>query len=61
MKKPISIIQTNFSIEHPETFENFMVLAFMENNEVVGSHVFRFPDWWVFWDKRFRFYIFSHN
>ncbi len=61
MKQTINIIQTNFSIEHPDTFENFMVLAFMENSEVLVSHVFRFPDWWVFWDERFRFYIFSHN
>jgi len=61
MKQPIDIIQTNFSIEYPDTYENFMVLAFMADNEVLASHVFPFPDWFVFWDKRFRFYIFSHN
>jgi len=61
MKKSISIIQTCFSIEHADRFDNYMVLAFTENNQVISSHVIRFPNWWKYYDKRFRFYIFSHN
>jgi hypothetical protein len=61
MKKPVSIIQTTYSIEHPDTYWNFMVLVFMADNEVLASHVFRFPDWFVFWDMKYRYYNFSHN
>jgi len=61
MKKLNRIIQTNFSIEHPESYDNYMVLVFTENNQVVATHTVRFPDLWRFYDKRFPYYIFSYN
>jgi hypothetical protein len=60
-KKPYMIIQTDFFLEHAESYENFMVLVFTENNQVVATHTVRYPDWWRFHDKRFRFNLFSQN
>lgn len=59
--KPNHIIQTDFCIEHPESYDNYMVLAYTENNQVVATHTVMYPDWWRFYDKRFRFNLFSHN
>ncbi len=61
MKKPNRIIHTHFSVELPESFDNYMVLAFMENDQVVSSHTVQYPEWWKFYDTRYRYYIFSHN
>jgi hypothetical protein len=60
-KKPYRIIQTDFFIEHEESYENFMVLVFTENTQVVATHTVKYPDWWRFHDKRFRYNLFSHN
>ncbi len=60
-KKPNRIIQTDFFIEHAESYENFMVLVFTENNQVVATQAVRYPDWFRFHDKRFRFNLFSRN
>jgi len=59
MKKP-SIVQTNFSIDG-ETFENFMVLTFMENGKESQSIVLKFPDWWLYYDEQYQYYLFSQN
>ena len=57
MKKPNNIIiQNNFSIDG-QTFENFMVLTFMENNRVSSSYVLRFPEWHNFYDADYKYYI----
>ena len=60
-KKPNRIIQTDFFLEHAESYENFMVLVFTKSNQVVATHTVRYPDWWRFHDKRFRYNLFSHN
>lgn len=61
MEKPYRIIQTDFYIEHPESYDNYMVLTFVKNNQVVATHTVKFPDWWRFYDKRYRFTLFSYN
>jgi hypothetical protein len=60
MKKPEKIIQTCFSVDS-ETYENYMVILFAENNLVISSHVIRFPKWFKYYDQQYRYYIFSHN
>jgi hypothetical protein len=60
-KRPNRIIQTDFYIENIESYENFMVLVFTEDNQVVATHTVRYPDWFRFHDKRFRFNLFSQN
>ena len=61
MEKPNRIIQTDFSIEHPESYDNYLVLAFTEENRVVATQAVKYPSWWRFYDSRYRFYIFSRN
>ena len=61
MGKPNRIIQTDFSIEHPESYDNYMTLVFVKNNQVVATHTVRYPDWWRFYDNKYQYYIFSHN
>jgi len=61
MKKPNRIFQSHFSVDLPESFDNYLVLTFMEDNKRVSTHFVRFPDWYRFHDKRYRYYIFSQN
>jgi len=61
MKKPNRIIQTSFSIEHPDSFDNYLVLAFVKNDHVVATHTVKYPEWWRFYDNKYRYYIFSYN
>lgn len=61
MNKPNRIIQSNFSIEHPKRYDNYMTLAFVKNNQVVATHTLRYPDWWNFYDEKYRYYILSQN
>jgi hypothetical protein len=60
-KRPNRIIQTDFYIENTESYDNYIVLAFTENNQVVATHTVRYPEWWRFHDKRFRYNLFSQN
>jgi hypothetical protein len=61
MEMPYRIIQTDFYIENPESYDNYMVLVFTENNQVVATQTVRYPNWWRFHDKRYQFNLFSHN
>ncbi len=61
MKKPNKILQSHFSVDLPETIDNYLVLTFTEDDKTVSTHFVRFPDSWVFYDKRYRYYIFSLN
>ena len=60
MKNTNRITQTHFSIDLPETIENYLVLTFSEN-ESRSTHFIKLPDWWRFYDKKNRYYIFSRN
>jgi hypothetical protein len=60
MKKPHEIIQTNFSISS-ESLDNYMVLVFTKNNEVVSTHTIAFPQWWKFYDENYPYHPFSYN
>jgi hypothetical protein len=60
MKKPKSIIQNTFAIDNGQTLENYMVLAFSEGTQIKSIMV-RFPEWFRFYDRAYRFYIPSLN
>ncbi|MCB8999336.1 MAG: hypothetical protein H6540_04610 [Bacteroidales bacterium] len=60
MNKPKHIIQNTFPIDGGQTLENFMVLTFTEGNQTKTIMV-RFPEWWRYWDRDYKYYIFSRN
>jgi len=60
MKKPIKITHTNFTMD-TDDFDHFMVINFIEANQVKSTHIVRYPEWWRYWDKRYRYYIPSNN
>ena len=53
------MIQNSFAIDG-RNYENYIVLTFTEGSQI-KSIVVRFPEWWRFYDKRFQYYIPSHN
>ena len=61
MKKQKKIHQSHFSIDLPETIDNYLVLTFHDEQGNNSMHLVKFPEWWRFHDKKYRFYIFSHN
>ncbi len=61
MKKPNKILQSHFSVDLPEDIDNYMVLTFIEDDKTVSTHFVKFPDWWRFMDRQYRYYIFSQN
>lgn len=58
--KRYRIIQSCFSID-AETSENYMILAFTKDNQIIKSHVLRFPSGWKFFDNDYKFYVFCDN
>lgn len=61
MKKPSRINQTHFSIDLPETIENYLALTFIDEHGNKSTHLVKFPEWWRFYDKKYRYSILSHN
>ena len=61
MKKRNKINQNHFSVDHPYTIDNYLALTFTEDFEKTSTHLIKFPDSWVFYDKSYRYYIFSLN
>ena len=55
MKKTEKIIQTCFSIDL-DTHENFMVLVFTKDNQVISHQTIKFPDWFKFYNSEFPYY-----
>ncbi|MBN2570487.1 MAG: hypothetical protein JXA68_00045 [Ignavibacteriales bacterium] len=60
MKNSKNILQSSFSIDVGQTLENFMVLTFPEGNHR-ASTVVRFPEWFRFYDRKYKHYIPSLN
>jgi hypothetical protein len=60
MKKQNRIFQSHFSVDLPESFDNYLVLTFKEGNRK-STHFVKFPDLYRFHDKQYRYYIFSEN
>jgi predicted double-glycine peptidase len=61
MRKTTRINQTHLSIDLPETIDNYMVLTFTNEQGNYSMHLVKFPKWWRFHDKKYRYYIFSYN
>lgn len=60
MKKPVKIFQSQFGVDLPESYDNYLVLTFFEDNKK-STHFIKFPDWYRFHDRKSRYYIFSQN
>ncbi len=58
--KRYRIIQSCLSID-ADTYENYMILAFTKDNQIIKSHVLKFPSGWKFFDNDYKFYVFCDN
>jgi len=61
MKKQNKIFQNQFGVDLPESYDNYLALTFIENGKTSSTHFVKFPPWWRFMDRKYRYYIYSRN